>query len=61
MHLPAPAETAAAAVLLDALGREVRRYAVPARATEALLDLGGLAPGLYLVRCGAAVGRLVVE
>ena len=61
LRLPAPAETAAAAVLLDALGREVRRYAVPARATETTLDVTGLAPGLYLVRCGPAVGRLVVE
>ena len=61
LRLPAPAETAATAVLLDALGRAVRRYAVPARATETTLDVTGLAPGLYLVRYGAAVGRLVVE
>ena len=61
LRLPAPTETAAEAVLTDALGREVRRYAVPARATETTLDVTGLAPGLYLVRCGAAVGRLVVE
>jgi hypothetical protein len=47
--------------LLDNLGREVRRLLLPARATTAALDVQGLAPGLYVVRCGAAVGRLVVE
>ncbi|WP_100338020.1 T9SS type A sorting domain-containing protein [Hymenobacter chitinivorans] len=47
--------------LLDGLGREVRRQLLPARATTATLDVAGLAPGLYLVRCGAAVTRLVVE
>lgn len=46
---------------LDNRGREVRRQVLPARATDALLDVAGLAPGLYLLRCGAAVGRLVVE
>lgn len=47
--------------VLDNLGREVRRLALPARATSATVDTDGLTPGLYLVRCGAAVGRLVVE
>jgi hypothetical protein len=47
--------------VLDNLGREVRRQELPARATTAALDVSGLAPGLYLVRCGAAMGKLVVE
>ncbi|MDO7845426.1 hypothetical protein Q5H92_03585 [Hymenobacter sp. M29] len=48
-------------LVLDNLGREVRRQELPARATSAALDVAGLAPGLYLVRCGAATGKLVVE
>jgi hypothetical protein len=48
-------------LLIDPLGREVRRQLLPARATTATLDLRGLAPGLYVVRCGAATGKLVVE
>jgi hypothetical protein len=48
-------------LLLDALGRTARTYFLPAHATTATLNLIGLAPGLYVVRCGAASGRLVVE
>lgn len=47
--------------VLDGLGRTVRQQVLPAHATQASLDLVGLVPGLYLVRCGTAVGRLVVE
>lgn len=60
LRLPAASE-AAAATLLDAQGRPVRTYPIAAHATNVLLDLTGLAPGLYVVRCGAAAGRLVVE
>ena len=60
LRLPAAAE-ATAVVLLDALGRPARTYPLPARATTAVLDLAGLAPGLYVVRCSAASGQLVVE
>ncbi|GAB3875784.1 hypothetical protein GCM10028824_32090 [Hymenobacter segetis] len=48
-------------LLLDNLGRTVRRQELPARATTATLDVQGLVPGLYLVRCGTATSRLVVE
>ena len=48
-------------VLLDALGRAVRRGAVAAGATTAALDVSGLAAGVYVVRCETAAGRLVVE
>ena len=61
LRLPAPAPEPRTATLADALGREVRRLPVPARATSAILNLAGLAPGLYVVRCGAATGRLMVE
>ncbi|MBO2008781.1 T9SS type A sorting domain-containing protein [Hymenobacter negativus] len=47
--------------VLDGLGRQVRQLELPARATTATLETDGLAPGIYLVRCGAALGRLVVE
>lgn len=60
LRLPAASE-AATATLLDAQGRTVRTYPLSAHATTATLDLSGLAPGLYVVRCGAATGRLVVE
>ncbi|MBO2008237.1 T9SS type A sorting domain-containing protein [Hymenobacter negativus] len=49
------------ATISDAAGRVIRTYAIAACATSATLDLTGLAPGLYVVRCGAASGRLVVE
>ena len=61
LRLPASTPEPRTATLADALGREVRRLPVPARAATATLDLADLAPGLYLVRCGAATGRLVVE
>lgn len=48
-------------LLLDALGRPVRTYPLPARAATAVLDLAELPPGLYVVRCGATSGQLVVE
>ena len=57
LTLPAPA----VAQVLDALGREVRRQALPARATTAVLDLAGLPPGLYLVRAGSGTTRLVLK
>ena len=60
LRLPA-AGVAGMAYLVDALGRPVRAYAVPAAATEIPLDLRGLAPGLYVLRCGGASGKLVVE
>ncbi|MBO2008236.1 hypothetical protein [Hymenobacter negativus] len=60
LALPAASETTTT-TLLDALGRIARTYALPAHATSATLDLAGLAPGLYVVRCGAAAGKLVVE
>ena len=60
LRLPAATE-ATTATLFDALGRPARTYALPARAATVPLDLAGLTPGLYVVRCGTAVGRLVVE
>lgn len=60
VQLPAGLE-ARELTLTDALGRVLRRYPVPAQARQATLDLGGLPAGLYLLRGGAAQGRLVVE
>ncbi|UOQ72963.1 T9SS type A sorting domain-containing protein [Hymenobacter cellulosilyticus] len=58
-----PAATAAprAVLVLDALGREMCRQTLPARTTTMELNVTGLQSGMYLVRCGAAVSRLVVE
>ncbi|MDO7845434.1 hypothetical protein Q5H92_03625 [Hymenobacter sp. M29] len=58
---PEASSTARPVQLLDAVGREVRRQLLPARATATTLDVTGLAPGLYVVRCGAAASRLRVE
>ncbi len=61
----APGARPTEAVLLDGLGRVVRRQllAAPGTGTSATteLSLTGLAPGLYSVRVGARVARLVVE
>ena len=50
-----------AVLVFDALGREVRRQQLPARSTAATLDVVGLTPGIYLVRCGPATQLLQVE
>ena len=47
--------------LSDVLGREVRRYTVPAGATEVHLDLRGLPAGMYVLRGNAGSRHLVVE
>ena len=61
-QLPAGLE-ARELTLTDALGRVVRTQALPPSAGPARheLDLRGLAPGLYVVRCGPAAGQLQVE
>lgn len=58
LQLPAGAGSVA---LLDALGREVRRYAVPAGATELVLDLRGVPAGLYIVQGAGSSRKLAVE
>jgi len=60
VQLPASSEPLPLA-LTDALGREVRRYPVAARATEATLDLLGLPAGLYVLRYGSRSQKLLVE
>ncbi len=47
--------------LFDALGREVRRLELPARATSLKMNLVGLPSGCYLLRCGTSSGRLLVD
>lgn len=47
--------------IIDVLGRTLRTYPVAPQASHLTLDLRGLTPGLYTVRCGAAARRLVVE
>jgi hypothetical protein len=48
-------------LLLDALGREIRRQQVPAHATQATLNLQGLSAGVYMIRMGSNTQRLLVE
>jgi uncharacterized delta-60 repeat protein len=55
------ASTTRLALVLDNLGRVVRRFDVAPRTTEAELDLSGLPTGLYVLRCGTATQKLVVE
>jgi len=61
LRLPAPAAKSFPITVFDALGHLVRQQALPAHATEVVLDLTGLAPGLYLVRAGTATSRLALE
>jgi len=67
---PNPAQRAAHAqvprgtrevTLLNALGQTLRTVAVAPAATDVALPLAGLPAGVYVVRAGAAIGRLVVE
>ena len=55
------AAPAGAVQLLDAAGRVVRTATVAPAATETHLPVAGLAPGIYLVRAGAQVRRLVLN
>ncbi len=48
-------------LVLDGLGRTVRTVTLSADQPGTLLDLTGLAPGLYSVRCNGQARRLVVE
>lgn len=57
----APTGHARAVLVLDASGRAVRTARVPALAAAAVLELSGLLPGVYTVRCGTASTKLVVE
>nr|WP_235998519.1 T9SS type A sorting domain-containing protein [Hymenobacter sp. BT559] len=61
VRLPAPAAKPFPITIFDALGHLVRQQTLPAHAAEAVLDLAGLSPGLYLVRAGTATSRLAVE
>jgi hypothetical protein len=58
--LPAGVQTTTLS-LLDALGHEARRYAVPAGAAEMALDLRGLPAGMYLLRERAGNQKLLIE
>ena len=61
VRLPAGVETEPL-LLLDGLGRTVRRFATPARgATDALLDLRGLPAGPYVLRGAGRAQHLAVE
>lgn len=61
LTLAAPARAAWAVEVRDALGRVVRRAAVAVGQTDAVLDVRGLASGVYSVRAGANHRRLLVE
>ena len=56
-----PSGGATTLMLTDAMGREVRRYPVPAGSAETALDLRGLPAGLYLLREGTGSQKLLVE
>lgn len=47
--------------VIDALGRRVATATTDASGTAQLLLSAGLAPGVYVVRCGSQAQRLVVE
>ena len=47
--------------MLNALGSTVRTYPIPAHATNATLDLTGLAPGLYVFAVARPRASLVVS
>lgn len=61
LTLPGSSEAARTVLVLDMLGRAVRRQQVPAHSSAIDLAVAGLPKGLYMVRCGEATGRLLVE
>lgn len=52
---------ATAVLVLDLAGRTVRAVPTSVGESEALVSLRGLAPGSYLLRAGAATGRLQID
>ena len=58
LTVPGGVAETAPVLVLDAAGRVVRRAAL---GTAGTLDVRGLAPGVYAVRCGGATARLVIE
>ena len=61
LALPAIAPVSRSVQLLNAVGRAVREFTIPAYQQELALDLAGLPPGLYVVRAGLTSRRLIVE
>ena len=47
LHLPVTPATTVSATLLNSLGQVVRQQAIPAHMPEVVVDVRGLAPGLY--------------
>lgn len=60
LRLP-PTAAARTVQVLDMLGRPWRSQLVPPHTATATLDLAGLAPGLYVVRCGNVATQLVIR
>jgi PKD domain/Secretion system C-terminal sorting domain len=61
LTLAEPVSAKATAQLYNSLGRLVRTVAMPTGATSADLDLNGLRAGVYSVRVGGEVRRLVIS
>lgn len=61
VRLTLPAGARRAISLVDALGRPVLVHTIGEAQTEVTLPLAGLRPGVYTMRIGAAVRKLVVE
>ncbi len=55
------AGAATAGAVVDLLGRTVARFDVPTGGGLVPVDLGGAAPGVYVVRIGQATTRVVVR
>jgi hypothetical protein len=53
--------TARTILLFDAMGREVRRQTLPSQVATAIIDVMGLAPSIYTIKCGAAAGKLLIN
>lgn len=61
LRLPAPAATALAVVLRDALGRAVAQTTMAAGSQEMAVPTAGLAPGFYLLEAGASRAQVIVN
>lgn len=61
VRLQIPAGAAPAVFLTDLSGRIVRTYPLAPQQTTRILDVAGLARGVYTVRVGSATRRLVVD
>jgi hypothetical protein len=61
LTLATPLPSAGTLVLTDVVGRPVRQQALAVGTRTLVVEVAGLMPGVYVLRCGSAASSVVVE